>query len=133
MDELLTKSQLNTEAAQILFDKQLYSSACHPIYYSCLQLISYKLIRCGLTLDAQSSLSSKKYYGKSHKCLIEESRKRIKCSGHREEKEFKDGLYQLKELREKADYKEDVVMQQECQAGMDIAKLLIQKINTINY
>ena len=131
MSGLYNKSEINLEAANLLNENGFYASACHPIYYSCLQLIAHKLITRNVTLEKQAALSSSCYSGNSHKCLIKESVKLIKVDRHREKKEYEDNLKQLKELRERADYKNDEIKQEECTQALAIVKLVIQKINTI--
>lgn len=131
MSGLNNKSEINLEVANLLNEKGFYASACHPIYYSCLQLIAYKLIKCNVTLAQQAALSSNQYFGNSHKCLIKESAKRIKANGYRERKDYEDNIKQLKDLRERADYKDDEIKQDECIQALATVKLVIQKINTI--
>lgn len=131
MSELSRKSEFNLDAADLLYKNHYYASACHPIYYSCLQLISHKLIKCDVTLEQQAALSSSQYHGNSHFCLIKESSNRIQAGGYREKKEYEDNIRQLKDLRERADYKEDEIKPEECCQALATAKLVIQKIKTI--
>lgn len=44
MNELYDKSEINLEAAIKLHEAGMYDAVCHPSYYSCLQLMSHKLI-----------------------------------------------------------------------------------------
>lgn len=131
MDEFLVKSQFNETAATLLYNNHLYDSVFHPIYYSCLQLIIHKLIKKGITLDQQSTLIASRYKGNSHRCLIEESKKQITFNSIREKKEYGDNIKQLKDFREKADYKECRINQSQCCDGINIAILVRQKINSI--
>lgn len=132
MDDLLHKSQLNIEVAELLYERKFCDSACHPMYYACLQLITHKLIKKGITLERQSSLISGDYKGNSHRYWISESYKQLNPSiSFRERKAYKDNLYQLKELREKSDYKEQRISEMECFNGINLAKQVIQQINSI--
>lgn len=131
MNELYEKSDLNIDAAEKLYNHCLYDSVCHPAYYSCLQLMSHKLIKKGVSLSDQASLCSTKYFGHSHKCLIEETCKRLKFDKCRDEQDYRNGVKQLKEKRESSDYKEERISQEASEACIKLAKEIRQKLNSI--
>ena len=131
MNELYDKSQLNLDAATFLYQKGLYDSVCHPAYYSCLQLMKNKLIKKGLSLNEQDSLSSAKYNGNSHRCVIEEIRKRLTFSTYRDEQNYLNGVKQLKEARELSDYKDSRILPEQSDKCIKMAKDVLQKINSI--
>lgn len=56
-DDLLYKSQINMDVADELRKGGYWDSACHPMYYACLQLITHKLLKSGITLESQGSES----------------------------------------------------------------------------
>ena len=61
MNELYDKSEINLEAAIKLHEAGMYDAVCHPSYYSCLQLMSHKLIRKGMSLYDQGVKASANY------------------------------------------------------------------------
>ena len=119
------------EAANLLQKECFYNAACHPMYYSCLQLVMHKLECAGISLEEQSSLASNVYHGKSHVCLIYESAKRVKLREYSNKRDYIDAFKLLKEMRECADYKKDMISQSEFTEGMSIAKLVINEIKSI--
>lgn len=131
MNELYDKSQLNLDAATFLYDKGLYDSVCHPAYYSCLQLMKHKLIKKGLSLEEQASLSSASYNGNSHQCVIEETCKYLTFQKYRDEQNYRNGVKQLKEARELSDYKDSRISPDESYKCIQKAKEIQQKVNSI--
>jgi uncharacterized protein (UPF0332 family) len=127
MNELYDKSQLNLDAATFLYQKGLYDSVCHPAYYSCLQLMKHKLIKKGLSLNEQDSLSSAKYNGNSHRCVIEEIRKRLTFSTYRDEQNYLNGVKQLKEARELSDYKDSRILPEQSDNALKWQKMFYKK------
>ncbi|MDR1198442.1 MAG: HEPN domain-containing protein [Prevotellaceae bacterium] len=134
MSYLLTKSELNLQAAQFLSDKNHYATVLHPVYYSCLQLMKYK-INHSLNIDykQQATEASRDYNGNSHAYLISKITKKIKENkGFRAANEFERDIKGLKELREQSDYEnKSVVSQDVCERAIRTAKNLILTINKI--
>ena len=93
--------------------------------------MSHKLIKKGVSLSDQASLCSTKYFGHSHKCLIEETCKRLKFDKCRDEQDYRNGVKQLKEKRESSDYKEERISQEASEACIKLAKEIRQKLNSI--
>ena len=131
MDELKDKSTLNLSAAEILYQNYHYDSVCHPAYYACLQLMSYKLIRKGISLNKQGSLASSEYDGNSHKAIIKEIESYIKTTDYHDKKLYKDYVKKLKEMRERADYKEVRIKPEESKECIDMSKFVIKILNSI--
>lgn len=132
MDQLKNKSELSLAAAECLRKNTYYNAACHPMYYSCLQLIKYKLIKQGISLEIQASQASSRYKGNSHKYLIQKSKELIPFKGDlRKKQEYSDNIKKLKDLRERADYQVDEIKQEECESGIRLAKSLILQIEKI--
>lgn len=133
MDQLRYKSELSLDAAEFLYKNNYYNAACHPMYYSCLQLISYKLIKKGISLEEQGSQISNYYKGNTHQYLIDKSmqlipfNKKTDCNKNHYLNDFK----MLSRLRVQADYKINLISQSECERGMRLAKSLILEINKI--
>lgn len=131
MNELYNKSEINFDAAKILHEARLYDSVCHPTYYSCLQLMSHKLIRKGVSLYDQGVLASNKYGGKSHKCLITETSQLIKFESNRDKQNYINGVKQLKEKREDSDYHEIRISRDQSEECIKLAREIRLKINSI--
>ena len=131
MNELLNKSELGMLAAETLEKEGLYNHACHPMYYSCLQLAMHKLECAGIPIENQSALASAKYDGKSHRCLIYESADKVKLKTCKSKLDYIDDFKLLKDMRERADYKKDIINQSEFANGMEIAKIVISEIKSI--
>jgi uncharacterized protein (UPF0332 family) len=133
MPELLNKSELNLNAAEYLFKKGHYATVCHPAYYSCLQLIKYK-IKKNLKIDypQQSSETSASYNGNTHVYLISKVKSEIKRKrGIEEAKIFDREIKDLKELREKADYQNISICFSDCDRAIKKAKELILTIKNV--
>lgn len=131
MSELKDKSELNMDAAELMFKHSYYDSVCHPAYYACLQLMSHKLIRKGVDLDKQGIIASSQYQGNSHKAIISETLKYIKTNDYNEEREYRRYVGKLKEMRERADYKLSRISRDESKTCIDMARFVVGIINTI--
>lgn len=131
MNELYDKSELNFDASQLLYNNNLYDCVCHPAYYSCLQLMSHKLIMKKIDLSTQAALTSRDYQGHSHQYLINETRKLMKFDKFTDERRYKSFIKQLKEFRERADYKEEKITQEESLQCISMAKEVRQQLKSI--
>lgn len=131
MNELLTKSELSMEAAEKLQKERFYNAACHPMYYSCLQLVMHKLESEGISLEEQAALASSKYHGHTHECLMYESAERVKLREHRNKRDYLDNFKILKEMRVRADYRREMIGESDFLSGMEIAKLVTKEIKSI--
>lgn len=118
------------DAAALMLKHSYYDSVCHPAYYACLQLMSHKLIRKGVSLEQQGAIASSQYGGNSHKALISEIKKHISID-YKEEKEYNKSVLKLKEMRERADYKLCRISKEESEKCIDMAKFVIGIINSI--
>jgi uncharacterized protein (UPF0332 family) len=133
MPELLNKSDLNLNAAEFLFKGGHYATVCHPAYYSCLQLIKYK-IKKSLKIDysQQSSEASVSYRGNTHVYLINKVKNEISIKrGRAEAQDFEREIKDLKELRERADYQNISISFSDCERAIQKAKDLILTIKTV--
>ena len=110
--QLQNKSEILQDAAKLLHDKTFYPAVAHSAYYSCYQLLKhiwlYGMEKSQEELNTQSSLS---HLG-SHEFLINEIGKYIKNSKNRtansDFRDFNNKIGQLKTLRTKADYDDDL-------------------------
>ena len=130
-NELQDKSDLNLDSSSLLYKNSLYDSVCHPAYYSCLQFMSHKLIIKGIKLDDQASITSRDYNGNSHKYLIESTRRYIKFESYNDEREYKRYIGQLKEFRERSDYKSVRITPEESEKCIYMAKTIRQYLKSI--
>lgn len=130
-DNLKDKSELNLDAAKILLENRLYDSICHPAYYACLQLMSYKLIRKGTSLKEQSSEISQRYYGHSHKYLINKTSSIIKFNNYRDKLLYEGAIKKLKAKREDSDYHDVRIAPNEGEKCIELAEQVITYLKTI--
>lgn len=131
MNELKDKSDINLMATQLLYDNALYDSVCHPAYYACLQLMSHKLIRKGIDLNQQASIASAQYNGNSHIALIKEIEPYLKTGDYQRKRAYMSYVRKLKEMREKADYKNQKISCDESGSCISMAKFVTQILNAI--
>jgi hypothetical protein len=130
MSELLNKSELNMLAADYLYKGCHYATVCHPAYYSCLQLMKFKIKdKLAISYEEQDKeISSTK--SNSHGYIISKIVLRIeKKKGSMAARNFKNAIYDLKLLREKSDYLNIRASQDNCDRAITLAKQLIQTIN----
>lgn len=109
---LKNKSEINSDAAKLLHDKNYYAPSIHCSYYSCLQLMIYSLnSHFNFTEDEISSKVNeytRSYKDGSHNFYISFLLKEIKKnSSVRVSLDFNNKINTLKKFRTKADYKKD--------------------------
>lgn len=105
MAELKNKSEINSVAAQLLFDKHYYPSVPHPAYYCCLQLMKHIICK-KINIDyltqaieiASNGIGSHKYYINTIAETIASKQNKHQAS------EFTRKIKELKVIREEADY-----------------------------
>lgn len=106
MSALLNKSNDNYTAMQLLSEKKLYASATHCAYYRCLQFMKHILLN-GISATVANDyliLAAQKKMG-SHFLIINQIKMKINRVSYRD---FSNLIYQLKELREEAEYDDTV-------------------------
>lgn len=131
MNELSDKSDLNMLSAELLQKSSYYDSVCHPVYYACFQLMSHKLIRKGIDLSQQGSIASSQYGGNSHKAVIKTIDQYLNKTNHSDKILYDKYIKKLKEMRERADYKNVRIKQDESDKCIKMSKFVIQVLNTI--
>ena len=131
MPVLLNKSELNLNAAQYLCRDGHYATVCHPAYYSCLQLMKFK-VKDKLKINYEQQereIGSGKT--NSHQYLIDKIAGKIQeTKGLAIAKNFKDNMKELKKLREISDYKEILIDRSTCEKAIRMAidlRLLISR------
>lgn len=122
MPILFNKSELNLNAAQYLCKEGHYATVCHPAYYSCLQLMKYK-VKDKLKIDYdQQDIEIASGIKKSHKYLIDKIAAKIERNkGFRSAKDFEKNIKELKLLREKSDYYDVIIDRNTCERALRIA------------
>jgi chromosome condensin MukBEF ATPase and DNA-binding subunit MukB len=131
MSVLLNKSELNLNAAQYLCKEGHFATVCHPAYYSCLQLMKFK-VQDKLKIDykQQASEASRSYKGNSHGYLISKVKEEIsRKKGIQAAKEFMKEMNELKILRERSDYEDIQINRTMCEQAINIAINLRLTIN----
>lgn len=132
-DKLPDKSELNISVAEYLHEKGFYPCVCHPAYYSCLQLMKYKLNICkGINYERQEGERGKEKIG-THQYLIRKT-----CSlleegrgGKLSANNFERGIKELKKLRENADYDPVEISNSDSHKAIGKAKELLLVIKKI--
>ena len=131
MNALKDKSDLNLEASRLLCSSSLYDNVCHPAYYACLQLISYKLAKKGIDLNQQATIASSQYNGNSHKALINSISSYIKTDDYHDKKLYDKYIKELKEMRERADYKNARIKKEESEKCIRMSEFVVHILNSI--
>ncbi|HLA54819.1 MAG TPA: hypothetical protein VK623_01860 [Flavobacterium sp.] len=116
MSEFIIKSLNNFESAELLIEKEKYSSSIHCLYYSTYQIIllitKYKLgDEWTAFQDAKfaESLNSKERKEESHNLTISFIKENINKTDEVFGRKFDSKIGILKRYRTSADYKEDVI------------------------
>jgi uncharacterized protein (UPF0332 family) len=131
MSVLLNKSELNLNAAQYLCKEGHFATVCHPAYYSCLQLMKFKVKeKLKVEYGQQASEASLYHRGNSHVYLISKVKEEInRKKGKHEADVFVKDIRKLKELREESDYTDIQISKTICELAIRIAIDLRTKIN----
>ena len=131
MSHLLTKSQENLQAAQILKNRSLFASSIHCSYYSCVQLMKHTLMqKMNKTSDEIDTESNGEG---SHQWLIKEIFNILFFDKNdwNTANNFNIGVNELKKLRMKADYKNKLIVASDSQNGIEKANNTNSILNTI--
>lgn len=122
------KSDNNIDAAELLIDKGLHSSSVHCSYYGSFQRILYTMkTHLGITYD---DLDRKCIGGDSHNCMIricrEEYIKKGKSAiqANQLDRDFGD----LKTLRKKSDYKDEVIVPDQSDKALRLSNKIIREL-----
>ncbi|OAV66105.1 hypothetical protein Barb4_03036 [Bacteroidales bacterium Barb4] len=131
MSNLQNKSEILIDAAKLLHDKNWYPAVAHGAYYCCYQLSKHIwLHKMGKSQQDLDRLCNASKSG-SHEVLINEVRNYIResnkanCDSHM--RDYNSQILQLKKLRVKADYYDEVFDSSESNNAI----LLSDKIITI--
>lgn len=116
------KSEFNIDAAELLFNKNLYAPSVHCSYYSCLQLLKYIVKHFfGVEykdLASQIQLSQKG----SHEYIFEYVQSEMKGKfSIEEERKFSRNFKDLKTFRIKSDYEDIEIDNEKSEKAYNIA------------
>ena len=133
MSILLDKSKGSTAAALLLRDQSLYASSVHCAYYSCIQLVSHILIN-DYGVDGMKAYRERKNPNEgSHEALIHRFIKELLTDypgEGRRARDIRNDVFQLKEKRTDADYKEIEITKPINQVVIDKAAKINQLIKS---
>lgn len=133
MSNLENKSKLNIYAAQKLIEDNVYPPSVHCSYYSCIQLLKFKMNDFfGITYEQLATDISCSGKG-THQYLISYVTKEIKENISKDSsRDFSRSIKDLKHFREKSDYEDIEIKQEEGEKAYRIAEYLLDLIkNTL--
>ncbi|GHS85574.1 hypothetical protein FACS1894201_05440 [Bacteroidia bacterium] len=129
MSNLQNKSEILINAAELLHDRTMYPAVAHGAYYSCYQLSKHiwlhKMKKTQKELDILCSIGKTG----SHEMLINEvgkfirDSKKIDCINHKRDYYYFIG--QLKRLRVKADYDDELFDSSASKRAIDLSNTII--------
>lgn len=126
------KSHFNREAANLCLKNNLYAPSVHCSYYSCIQYMFYILFE-KLKITKEEFSRQKNLYGKkTHTLAIKLVGQDLINKERNDYKSFQKLIPELKELREKSDYENIVINQDEGYKAMNHSDS-IKNILTKNY
>lgn len=106
MSYLRQKSEFNITAAQYLIDENIDAPSIHCSYFSCFQLLKV-VLKEFLKIDYnQQEKEIKDSYLNSHKYVIKKVLNEIRQDSELRYVDMRRIIYDLKTLREKADYRD---------------------------
>ncbi|NIG55013.1 HEPN domain-containing protein [Chitinophaga sp. Cy-1792] len=125
------KSKQSLHAAELLIHSQRYNSSVHCSYYSCMQKI-FQILFVDKKNDKGKMLSNGRFDRKgSHQQIFDMISTEFSKSYPADYKWLKRQFIKLKELREKADYSDEPIDQEEVYRALRIAESIITLIRKI--
>lgn len=133
MSGFKNKSQQNTTAADLLINNSLFSSSIHCSYYSCVQTLLHVLAH-KMNIDFGKFLQDAKDNNQgTHKRASFLVGEEIRKKSNNDYKWFQRRFKELKALRERADYHEEVMISDDGhdakRRNEEICRFLAQKFN----
>lgn len=125
------KANQSLLSAKHLIEKNAYSNSVHCAFYSCLQTMFHVLFN-KKKIDKDKFVIDGKYnHIGSHTQAFRLIEKEIENKNKKDYKWFYKSFHQLKKLREKADYTEESIKQEEVYDAINKANSIISLINKI--
>lgn len=123
MSELQKKSNALAEVAELLHNSQYYCAVAHSAYYSCLQSMQHILLYSIkiLASDFEHGTENKG----SHAFIINQTLRYIKSKSYIDHSEIKRKIWELKEKREDADYKDIFIDETESSLSRQLASVIL--------
>lgn len=130
MSELKHKSDFNKHAADLLITNNLYAPSVHSSYYRCIQLMLYIIFhKKQLKTRSDFSIEAKNRRDGSHGHAIYLIELELAKKSRDSFKSFQALVPKLKEYREKSDYLDDQIKQQD---GIDARAKADSIVNILN-
>lgn len=129
MSILKNKSELNIYAAKRLIEENIYPPSVHCAYYSCIQLLKFKMNDFfGITYEQLTTDISSSDKG-THQYIISYVTRNIKENISRNSSQnFSRSIKELKHFREQSDYEDVEIKQEEGEKAYRIAEDLLNLI-----
>lgn len=130
MSKLKEKSNFNYDAAKLLIERNLYAPSVHCSYYSCFQLLKYKLKDFG-GKDYEKQNSEIAVFGSgSHEYVITNFCNEIsRCVNRFEGQRFKRRIKELKQFRKESDYDNTEISLDKSNSAFELAKEIRTYLN----
>ncbi|UPK66585.1 HEPN domain-containing protein [Chitinophaga filiformis] len=125
------KSNQNLLSARYLIKKKTYCSSVHCSFYSCLQTMFHVLFTKKKIIKTEFIAKSKHNGISSHIQAFKLIGNEIASSDFRDYKWFQKQYPELKHLREKADYSDEFIIQEEVYDAFNKANSIISLVNKI--
>ena len=129
MSNLKNKSELNIQAAKKLIEENLYAPSVHCSYYSCFQLLKFKMNDFFDISYEQLGVNTSSSHKGTHKYIIDYIKNQIKNNIDRDTSlYFSRQIKDLKLYRERSDYEEIEIRKDESDKAFRKAENVIKFI-----
>ena len=129
MSILKQKSVFNSDAADLLQNKNLFAPSVHCSYYSCLQLL--KVVICKFIGLSYEDIDKEINNGDSHRYLISKVADTIYLNSKPEHTKFSRNIKDLKKFRIDSDYNDIEITSDKSQNAIKIAKEIREQLTTL--
>jgi hypothetical protein len=117
-----SKSKQSHLAFEVLYEKELYASSIHCIYYHCLQLSKYVLcVYCGIDYDEQKKEGGNTSHDYVRKKIMDDL---LSATPDYASSDFGRYFNRLKKLRVRADYSIQGISKSDASSARGLAKCL---------
>lgn len=132
MSYLKNKSEFNIEAAKKLIENNLYAPSVHCSYYSCFQMLKFKMKDFfGITYEQLGSNISSSSIRGTHEYIISFYKESIREYSDRQRAlTFSRNIKELKLFREKSDYEDIEITKTESDKAFKKAEVVLNFIKT---
>ncbi len=132
MSNFKFKYEENLRAAQLLVQKEYFSASVHCYYYACVQLMLHILrFDVGISeedIDVQQREASKSINGGFHSWIINKMFELLMVKNFIAASEFNDWIGELKSMRVRADYKEEILTKNKTKAIGEKVSFVIETL-----